>query len=92
MVYKVEESKSLVIDLTAKANPDEIEYKWTDPDRSTVPEASEAQKGTRITAKGGELNVTDAKRDDAGKYKLKATNSEGKSTAKIRLDVQYEPR
>ena len=40
----------------------------------------------------GSLNVSLARRDDAGKYKVKASNSEGKTTLKFKLDVQYAPR
>ena len=43
----MEEGKSVLIDLTAKANPPQIEYKWTNPDRLSVPEAADALPGTR---------------------------------------------
>ena len=43
----MEEGNSLLIDLTAKANPPQIEYKWTNPDRLSVPEAGDALPGTR---------------------------------------------
>ena len=44
---QVEEGESLLIDLSAKANPPQIEYKWTNPDRLSVPEADDALPGTR---------------------------------------------
>ena len=44
---QLEEGNSLLIDLTAKANPPQIEYKWTNPDRLSVPEAADALPGTR---------------------------------------------
>ena len=46
----------------------------------------------RITAVGGILNVTAARKDDAGKYKLKASNAEGKAAIKVNLDVHYQPK
>jgi len=36
-VFKVEEGKSILIELPAKANPPEIEYKWTSPGRGNLP-------------------------------------------------------
>jgi hypothetical protein len=92
-VFTVEEGKSILIDLSAKANPAEIEYKWTSPGKGNIPEASEALPESRIIAlPNGKLNVTLAKREDAGKYKVKASNSEGKTTIKFALDVLYGPR
>ena len=46
----------------------------------------------RITAVGGVLNVTAARKDDAGKYKLRASNAEGKAAIKVKLDVHYQPK
>ena len=43
----MEEGESLLIDLSARANPPQIEYKWTNPDRLSVPEAADALPGTR---------------------------------------------
>ena len=90
--YAVEEGKSIAIDLSAKANPAEVEYKWTNPDRVNIPSSSDALSDARLVATAGVLNVTGARREDAGKYKVKASNAEGKTVAKIRLDVQYAPR
>ena len=52
---QVEEGDSLLIDLTAKANPPQIEYKWTNPDRLSVPEAADALPGTRDERNGAML-------------------------------------
>lgn len=81
-----------MIDLSAQANPAEIEYKWTNPDRANIPSVAEALPESRLIAAGGKLNVTFAKRDDAGKYKVRASNEEGKTTRKFKLDVLFEPR
>lgn len=91
--FTVEEGKTILIELPAKGNPPEIEYKWTSPGRGNLPEVAEALPESRIIAlSNGKLNVTLAKREDAGKYKVKASNSEGKTTIKFILDVHYPPR
>ena len=41
---------------------------------------------------GGYLNISQARREDAGMYKVKATNSEGKKNFKFQLDVHYPPK
>ena len=46
-VFTVEEGSGLVIDLTAKANPEEVTYRWTNPDRATVPDARDALPDAR---------------------------------------------
>ena len=92
-VIAVEEGKSLLINLTAKANPSaDLEYKWTNPDKATLPSAADAMPGSRLVAAAGLLNVTDAQRGDHGKYKVRAANAEGKTTMKFKLDVHYRPR
>ena len=53
---------------------------------------NEALLDARVTAKpDGTLNVKMARRDDAGMYKVRASNSEGKTNLKFKLDVQYAP-
>ncbi len=93
-VYTVEEGSSLLIDLSAKANPGEIEYKWTNKGKNTViPKLADALPESRIVANpGGVLNISEARREDAGKYKVRAENEEGKATFKFILDVQYAPK
>lgn len=88
----MEEGKSLLVDLSAKANPPAIDYKWTDPDRGNIPSVADSLPESRLIADGGRLNVTGARRGDRGKYKVRATNEEGKTTVKFRIDVQYAPR
>lgn len=89
----MEEGDSISIDLTARANPSEIEYKWTNPDRGIIPSAADSVSAdSRILSDGGVLNLTSARRSDAGRYKVKASNSEGKATVKFRIDVLYGPR
>lgn len=95
-VFQVEEGESLLIDLTAKANPADVEYKWRNPDGATLPnlatmESSEGMR-SRLWASEGKLNVSEARRGDAGRYKVRATNDKGKTFMKFKLDVLYEPR
>jgi len=60
---------------------------------STFTEVSDALPESRLIAlPNGKLNVSSARREDAGKYKVKATNSEGKTTLKFSLVVLYAPR
>lgn len=87
----MEEGANLLVNLTARANPAQVEYKWTNPDRATVPAAEDAFPDARMTAVAGALNVTAARRGDRGRYKVRASNSEGKTTIKFRIDVQYGP-
>ncbi len=46
-VFTVEEGKDLVVNLTAQANPGEVTYKWTNPDRATIPNAGNALPDAR---------------------------------------------
>ena len=41
---------------------------------------------------GGFLNISQARREDAGMYKVRATNSIGKKNFKFQLDVHYAPK
>ena len=91
-VFEVEEGQSRMINLTAKANPETIDYKWSRGGVS-IPNLADALPESRLVAlSNGRLNVTDARREDAGVYKVKAENSEGKSKMKFKLNVLYAPR
>jgi len=70
-VFKVEEGGNTTVNMTAKANPAQMDYKWTNPDRATVPKAADALPGSRLMADGGILTVTHARRTDRGKYKVR---------------------
>ena len=45
-----------------------------------------------IALPGGSLNISNARREDAGMYKVKASNDEGKTIYKFKLDVHYQPK
>ena len=101
-VFTVVEGANLIINLPATANPPEIEYKWTkcgnvdcgkNGGGSRIPYASEALPESRaIALTGGSLNISNARRDDAGMYKVKAKNAEGKNSYIFKLDVHYQPK
>lgn len=89
------EGENLVVNLTASANPPEIDYKWSKNGNggTRIPDESEALPESRaIALPGGSLQIRGAKREDAGMYKVKATNDEGKTAFKFKLDVQYQPK
>lgn len=91
-MFTVNEGGNLLIKLTATANPPDIEYKWFKAG-NRIPEASEALLDSRVVAiSGGSLNISLARREDSGIYKVKAKNSEGDSKLKFKLDVHYAPK
>ena len=91
MTFSVKEGEDKLIHLVATANPPEIEYKFSKKDR-VIDMENEALLDARVTAKpDGTLNVKMARREDAGMYKVRASNSEGKTNLKFKLDVQYAP-
>ena len=90
--FKVEEGKSRIINLTAVANPPTIDYKWS-RDKVSIPNVADALPESRLVAlSNGRLNVTDVRREDAGMYKVRAKNSEGKTNIWFKLNVEYAPR
>ncbi len=94
-MFTVTEGGNLIINLTATANPPEIEYKWTKSGNggTRIPDLADALPESRaIALPGGHLNISQARREDAGMYKVKATNAEGKTTFKFKLDVHYPPK
>ena len=92
--YTVIEGESLIIDSSAEGNPSEITYKWTGPNKDKLPSEDVAVRGSRFVVinDGKKLNVSNAKREDKGKYKVKATNGEGDTVRKFHLDVHYKPK
>ena len=92
--FSVVEGGHLLINLVATANPPEVEYKWF-KSGTRIPEESEALHDSRVVALIGDalgtLNISLARREDAGMYKVKAKNSEGETKLKFKLDVHYAP-
>ena len=98
------EGQPALVNMTAKANPGRITYEWTeDNDRSrnirNFPEINRNEVENyngflheRVFSNDGVLNMTKVLRKDAGFYTIKASNDEGVSHTKIRIDVLYQPR
>ncbi|XP_059352881.1 nephrin-like [Daphnia carinata] len=82
------EGEPAIVNLTAKANPSEITYKWF-RDGTAIKQLKEASAYDRMTFDGAFLNLTVVRRDDKGDYKCEATNAEGSRSHTVRLNVQY---
>ncbi|XP_068214395.1 synaptogenesis protein syg-2-like [Palaemon carinicauda] len=105
VVVDVVEGESHVLNLTARANPALIQYTWsrrgaplskpvineswrvymTDVDNVAV-------MGPIVEPDGPVLYIRDVSLDLAGDYELEATNEEGVTTVKIKLNVLYPPK
>jgi hypothetical protein len=72
--------------MTALANPASVSYEWSRADGAAV------ESGSRLMVSDGVLRVTSARRSDAGFYSVTASNREGTTTARIRIDVLYPPQ
>ncbi len=81
------EGEPAIVNLTAKANPSEITYKWF-RDGTAIKQLKEASAYDRMTFDGAFLNLTVVRRDDKGDYKCEATNAEGSRHTIVRLNVQ----
>ena len=85
------EGSPAIVNMTATANPLPIEYEW-----SKESQALELEKlfpiADRMAISGGVLNFTNVKRQDSGYYTISATNAEGTTQTKIKIDVLYAPR
>ena len=46
----------------------------------------------RLSVSGGVLNISNVRREDSGYYTISATNAEGTTQTKIKIDVLYAPR
>ncbi|XP_035704569.1 nephrin isoform X2 [Folsomia candida] len=81
----VVEGEAAVVMVKAKANPDQIKYKWS---RNNTPLKIKPKK---LFFDGPVLNWTSVGRKDKGKYECEASNSEGSTLYTVELDVQYKP-
>ncbi|XP_046635770.1 synaptogenesis protein syg-2-like isoform X3 [Daphnia pulicaria] len=82
------EGEPAIVNVTARANPSEVSYKWF-RDGTAIKQLKEANAYDRVTFDGSLLNLTTVRRDDKGEYKCEATNSEGARSHIVRLNVQY---
>lgn len=78
----VVEGEPAVVTVKAKANPDQIKYKWT---RNNTPLKIKPKK---LFFDGPILNFTEVGRKDKGKYECEASNGEGNTVYTLDLDVQ----
>ncbi|EFX79012.1 hypothetical protein DAPPUDRAFT_305049 [Daphnia pulex] len=69
------EGEPAIVNVTARANPSEVSYKWF-RDGTAIKQLKEANAYDRVTFDGSLLNLTTVRRDDKGEYKCEATNSE----------------
>ena len=46
----------------------------------------------RLSVSEGVLNISNVRREDSGYYTISATNAEGTTQTKIKIDVLYAPR
>lgn len=83
----VVEGEPAIVNMTARANPTEITYKWF-RDGTAVKASKDATAYDRLTFDGALLNLTVVRRDDKGDYKCEATNAEGSRATVVRLNVQ----
>ncbi|XP_054719331.1 nephrin-like [Uloborus diversus] len=77
-VFDVKQNESTVIDVTAKANPKNISYRWL--------------KESEIIWEGPVINITSADRTLTGKYTCIATNEIGNSSLEVILKVLFPAR
>lgn len=88
--FDLVEGQSSVINMTARANPSQIVYKWTrlsDNGEPLKPNSSGLDTD-RFTANGAILNISGALRSDSGVYKLQASNELGGSETAVKVNVQ----
>lgn len=87
--YDVIEGESATINISAKANPSAITYSWSKASSSTslMPADSNDVAVTAVLATGSIFNLSNVRRDQAGKYKLEASNEEGSSFVTVVLNV-----
>ena len=102
------EGQKAEVNMTALSNPSEIDYLWSNQDGTQLPATSsvggddsremKSLNGprdaglNRIYSENGVLVMKSVQRTDSGVYTVKASNEEGVSQARIRVNVQYPPR
>ena len=85
------EGSPATINMTASANPTPIEYEWAKESQALELEKLHSTTD-RLLMSGGVLNLTNVKRQDSGYYTVSATNAEGTTQTKLKIDVLYAPR
>ena len=83
------EGSSAVVNMTATANPLPIQYEWA---KESALELEKVLADHRLSVSAGVLNISSVRREDSGYYTISATNAEGTTQTKIKIDVLYAPR
>ena len=87
------EGSPATVNMTASANPTPIEYEWAKESPALELEKLHSDPtDDRLVMSGGVLNLTNVKRQDSGYYTISATNAEGTTQTKLKIDVLYAPR
>ncbi|XP_054719088.1 nephrin-like [Uloborus diversus] len=91
--YDVIEGESAAINVSARGNPNVIQYSWSKAISGTksslMPADSNDVAVSPVLANGPIFNLTNVRRDQGGQYRLEASNEEGSSFAAVHLNVLY---
>ena len=99
-VVDLVEGQEASINMTALANPTQVEYRWAGSD-GQLPTATGGDRemkslnearAKRVYSDKGVLTLTKVERRDSGYYTVRATNEEGASETRIMINVLYPPR
>ncbi|GFQ64860.1 nephrin [Trichonephila clavata] len=75
VTYEVKENDSKIINMSAKANPYKVTYKW--------------KKGDDVIEEGPVLNISYAERSMSGEYICMASNDIGEASVTVTLKILY---
>ncbi|KAG8196719.1 hypothetical protein JTE90_023227 [Oedothorax gibbosus] len=89
--YDVIEGESAALNISARGNPPSINYSWSKASSSTslMPADSNDVAVSSVLATGPLFNISSARRDQAGQYRLEASNEEGSNYVTVVLNVLY---
>lgn len=85
---EVMEGEPFVLNVTASASPNKLDYSWEKDGRHRIGSDSEAD----IWFTGGFLHLPRVSRAHAGTYVVRANNSEGRASTTVKLDVLFAPK
>ena len=98
-VVDLVEGQEASINMTALANPTQVEYRWAGSDGQLPTATGDREmkslneaRAKRVYSDKGVLTLTKVERRDSGYYTVRATNEEGASETRIMINVLYPPR